>query len=157
MLFRISNRYYRRQTASHLLWMLGLIVAIIASFHYLLQASKVVDFLLPVLGVSACSAYFIKLFQHLRAGRQGYPEIHLDMEARQLAIKEGDTRVEIDISRILHLKLDYRFSQVERIQITTDEGQVLRLEGYEEMAEMVRALESLTPESKISRSRLRIR
>ncbi len=157
MRYRISTPYYRKQTASHLLWMLCLVAAVLASIFYLFQASAVADYILPILGVAACSAYFIKLLRHLQLGRQGYPEIDLDKEAKTLALIQGDSRVELDISDILNLKLDYRRYQVERVQITTAVGEVLRLEGYEDLETLATALERLTPENNVTRSRLRIR
>ncbi|GAA0685075.1 hypothetical protein GCM10009104_08230 [Marinobacterium maritimum] len=157
MRYRISTSYYRKQTASHLLWMLFLAAAVLVSLYYLFEASTVADFILPVLGVAACSAYFIKLFRHLRLGRQAYPEVELSPEAKTLAVIQGESRVEVDISHILNLKLQFRGKQLEGMQVTTGEGEVVRLEGYEDIAALGEALEQLTPDSNVTRSRLRIR
>ncbi len=157
MRYRISTSYYRKQTASHLLWMLCLVAAVLASIYYLFQASAVADYILPVLGVAACSAYFIKLFRHVQLGRQAYPEVELDTGARTLTLVQDKSRVELDISDIQNLKLDYRRHQVERVQITTAAGEVLRLEGYDDLDVLTDELERLTPDGNVTRSRIRIR
>lgn len=157
MLYRISSAYYRTQTARHLLWMVGLVAAVLASFYYLFQAAAVVDFILPVLGIAACSAYFIKLFQHVRHGRSAYPEIELDNQAKTLTLVQGDNRIKVDISHILDLRLKYRSYHLEQIQMTTQEGEVLRLEGYDELEDLGAELELLTPSHNVKRSKIRIR
>jgi hypothetical protein len=81
--------------------MLGLVIAVVISIYYLFQASAVADFLVPALGVAACSAYFIKLLQHVRQGRTAYPEIELDNQAKTLTLVQGDNRIQVDISHIL--------------------------------------------------------
>ncbi|MGD9860165.1 MAG: hypothetical protein AB7S90_08915 [Marinobacterium sp.] len=155
--YRISTRYYRTQTARHLLWMLGLVIAVVISIYYLFQASAVADFLVPALGVAACSAYFIKLFQHVRHGRSAYPEIELDNQAKTLTLVQGDNRIKVDISHILDLRLKYRSYHLEQIQMTTQEGEVLRLEGYDELEDLGAELELLTPSHNVKRSKIRIR
>ncbi len=157
MLYRISSAYYRTQTARHLLWMVGLVAAVLASIYYLFQAAAVADFILPVLGIAACSAYFIKLFQHVRQGRAAYPEIELDNQAKTLTLVQGDNRIQVDISHILDLRLKYRSYHLEQIQMTTQEGEVLRLEGYDELEDLGAELELLTPSHNVKRSKIRIR
>lgn len=157
MRYRISPAYYRTQMARHLLWLVFLIAAVVASVYYLFQAAAVVDFILPVLGVAACSAYFIKLFQHVRQGRGAYAEIEFDPDAKVLDLIQGEETVHLDISHILNLRLQYRGFRLERVQITTAEGEVVRLEGYAELEALATELELLTPEGNVIRARMRIR
>lgn len=157
MRYRISPAYYRTQMARHLLWLVFLVAAVAASVYYLFQVAAVADFILPVLGVAACSAYFIKLFRHVRQGRWAYPELEFDPDAKVLDLIQGEDSVHLDLSHILNLRLQYRGFRLERVQLTTAEGEVVRLEGYAELEELADGLERLTPEGNVIRARTRIR
>jgi hypothetical protein len=155
--YPISTGYYRRQTARHVTWMLFSVAGAVACFFYLFKAEAVIDYLLPMLGIVAFAAYIHRLFRHVSQGRAAYPEIELDNEAKTLTVVQGETRVQVDISHNLDLRLKYRSYHLEQIQLTTGAGEVLRLEGYDNMDDLGAELELLTPSHNVKRSKLRIR
>jgi len=154
ILFRVSRLYIRQQQAKQLLWVLLMLVLVAGSGYFLTRAEAVVDYLLPVLGVAACSAYLVKLVQLLKRGASGYPDVEVDASAGTLRVLQ-ETPVVLNLSNILNMRIQVALTRVLAITLVTEAGEQLRLEGYERMDELVAALEAVLPEDRVIRTRLR--
>ncbi|MBR9828743.1 MAG: hypothetical protein GYB41_08885 [Oceanospirillales bacterium] len=154
ILFRVSRLYIRQQQAKQLLWVLLMLALVAGSGYFLTRAEAVVDYLLPVLGVAACSAYLVKLVQLLKRGASGYPDVEVDVSAGTLKVLQ-ETPVVLNLSNILNMRIQVALTRVLAITLVTEAGEQLRLEGYERMDELVAALEAVLPEDRVIRTRLR--
>lgn len=154
-LFRVSRRYIRQQMAKQLLWVLFMLGLVAGSIYYLTQAVALIDMLLPVLGVVACSAYLVKLGQQLNQGKAAYPSVELDESAGRLTVLQQPAPVVFRVADILNMRVQVAFSRVLAVTLTTEAGDQLRLEGYERMDELVDVLERLLPADQVIRTRLR--
>lgn len=157
--FHVSPSYIRRQQARQLGWMLVMLGLVGLSLYYLVQVlsgeTVLVDLLVPVLGVVACSAYVVKLVLQLKLGRAGYPDVIWDAEAETLSLQPPTGPVVLAMNSILSLRVQVGFGSVIALTLTTESGEQLKLEGYAALDELVDLLEHRLPEGQVVRTRLR--
>lgn len=157
--FHVSPSYMRRQQARQFTWLLAMLGLVAFSLYYLAQSLggplEIAELLVPVLGVLACSAYAAKLVMQLRVGKRAYPDVSWDPEQEVLSLQQPEGSVRMALAEILSARVQVGLGRVLALTLTTDNGEQLRLEGYEALDELVELLESRMPEGQVVRTRLR--
>lgn len=157
--FHVSASYMRRQQAKQLGWLLAMLGLVIFSLYYLgkLQgeAAGIADYLVPVLGVLACSAYAVKLGLQLKLGRAAYPDVTWDAKQETLSLMQPEGEWVLPLASLLSMRVQVGLGRVLAVTLVDESGQQLRLEGYEALDDLVELFESRLPEGQVVRTRLR--
>jgi len=65
-----------------------------------------------------------------------------------------DIVVTVDITQIKDLRLQRKSDRLVSVIVTTSSGEVMRLEGYENLDMLAAALERLTPKDRVTNAKL---
>lgn len=157
--FHVSASYMRRQQAKQLGWLLAMLGLVIFSLYYLGQllggTAGIADYLVPVLGVLACSAYAVKLGFQLKLGQAAYPNVIWDAEQETLSLMQPEDEWVLPLASLLSMRVQVGLGRVLAVTLVDESGQQLRLEGYEGLDDLIELFESRLPEGQVIRTRLR--
>ncbi len=157
--FHVSASYMRRQQAKQLGWLLAMLGLVVFSLYYLGQMlggdAGVADYLVPVVGVLACSAYAVKLGLQLKLGKAAYPDVTWDDGQESLSLIQPEGKLVLMQASLISMRVQVGLGRVLALTLVSETGQQLRLEGYESLDDLVELFESRLPEGQVVRTRLR--
>jgi hypothetical protein len=117
-------------------------------------AKSASDVIFPAIGLVLFVPAIVRIVKHIRKGTRTYPVIDLDETSGTIAVSYKDIVVTVDITRIKNLRLQRKYDRLVSVIVTTSSGEVMRLEGYENLDMLAAALERLTPKDRVTNAKL---
>lgn len=140
-----------RKSAFVALLLAALSIGCIVSLSGAKSASGVV---FPAIGLILFAPAIFRIVKHIREGARTYPVIDLDEATGKIAVSYKDIVVTVDITQIKNLRLQYKSERLVSVIVTTSSGEVMRLEGYENLEILAAALERFTPKERVTNAKL---
>lgn len=152
MQFHISEQKIRKDRRWAIVLIVVLLLCCIALLVKAAQIQAGSELLLPVAGLLILAVTIFATVNHIRQGAAAYPSLTLDEENHQVAVSYDNDVVDVDLLQVKSLRFQTRFGRIKSIILRADTGQIFKLVGFENMDELIAALERLVPADRVSRS-----
>lgn len=150
MRFRITTEYIKKQNRKLILIALLFFLLSVVSLAMLLDANSMSDIIIPIIGLYLFVPKIFKIPGTLKENAKSQPVLELNESEGKFSISHKADVVTVDIARLKNLRLQYTSKTLTSIIATTHSGNVLRLEGYENLEALASILEHLTPSNRIT-------
>lgn len=154
MQFRVTAAHIKRQNVKSVLSALFLTVLCVACVGMLLSAKSLSNIIFPVIGLSWLAPTIFRICKIIKEGIDSYPVLELNENAGKISVFHKDVVVMVDIAKIRNLRLQYKANALTSIIVTTNSGEVMRFEGYENLDALASALKRFAPADRITNAKL---
>ncbi|OYY92852.1 MAG: hypothetical protein B7Y41_13920 [Hydrogenophilales bacterium 28-61-23] len=153
--YAISRHSHSRQAAKQKIGICRFASGGIINWLYCLAIRSEVCFRYYFSGNRPC--FFVpaifRIVKHIKEGARTYPVIDLDEASGKIVVSYKDIVVTVDITQIKNLRLQYKSERLVSTIVTTSSGEVMRLEGYENLEILAATLERFTPKERVTNAK----
>jgi len=116
----------------------------------LVNAKTASNMVYPWVGVFLFTPPIFRGYKNIKEGASRFSVIELDAVAGMITVSYKDITVTVDITQIKNLRLQYKSKRLVSVIVTTSSGEIMRLEGYENLEALASILERFTPRERIT-------
>ena len=150
MRFQVTAEHVKQQSRKSTFLALLLVVLSVVCVGALLNAKSLSDLVFPVIGLLLFVPHILRIYKINKEGAGSYPALELNESIGKIAVSYKDVVVTVDITQIKNLRLQYKSKCLASVIVTTNSGEIMRFQGYENLETLATVLERLTPSDRIT-------
>ena len=153
MQFHVTSIHIKQRNRKSAFVALLLTALSIGCIVSLTGAKSVSGVVFPAIGLILFAPAIFRIVEHTKEGARTYPVIDFDEATGKIAMSYKDIVVTVDITQIKDLRLQYKSERLVSVIVTTSSGEVMRLEGYENLEILAAALARFTPKERVTNAK----
>jgi len=154
MIFRVTSEHIKRQNRKSAYVALFFVLLCVGCIVALISEKSISGMILPAIGFLLFLPPIFRTYRTIQDGAGSYPVIELNEGSGNISVSHKDVVVTVDITQIKNLRLQHKADRIASVIVTTSSGEVMRLEGYENLDALADSLKRLTPSDRITNANI---
>ena len=153
MHFQVTAEHIKRQNRKSVYLTLFLLLLSAGCIGALFNTASISKKLFALIGLFFFAQTIYRAYKIRKEGDKSYPTLELDEKEGTISVAYEDVVVKVDITQIKNLRLQHKSSALESVLVTTNAGQDMRFEGYENLEVLAESLKRLIPADRVSNAK----